>query len=325
MTSPPCVDTRCQSPTLRACGLSCGYGYLHLRDMSQWNNKLYYGDNLDILRAHVADGSVDLIYLDPPFNSQASYNVLFAEQSGEQSPAQITAFEDTWHWGQEPEHLYHETVRTTANRQLADLLQAFRSFLGTSDMMAYLTMMAPRVAELHRVLKPTGSMYLHCDPTASHYLKLVLDAVFGVSNFRNEIIWRRGRVFFHTVANQFPRNHDTIFFYSKSKENFYQPQFKPYKETTLKMYRFDDHDGKGRYRLQEVRTYGKETLARKLLAGEAVERDGKISIKQYLAQKEGNVIDTVWEDIESASYLPEKLGYPTQKPESLLERIIKAS
>jgi site-specific DNA-methyltransferase (adenine-specific) len=129
--------------------------------MQQWHNKLYFGDNLDVLRQHVADESVDLVYLDPPFNSAATYNVLFAEQTGEQSAAQITAFEDTWHWGEEAARLYHDTIRGTTNRRLAELLQAFRSFLGTSDMMAYLTMMAPRLAELYRVLKPTGSIYLH--------------------------------------------------------------------------------------------------------------------------------------------------------------------
>ena len=154
-----------------------------------WKNKLYFGDNLKILQDHIADESIDLIYLDPPFNSKATYNVLFKEKSGENSTAQITAFDDTWHWGIESEDAYHEVV--IAGGKLADLLGALRSFLGTNDMMAYLTMMAIRLKELQRVLKPTGSIYLHCDPTASHYLKLILDAVFGVSNFRNEITWKR--------------------------------------------------------------------------------------------------------------------------------------
>ena len=138
------------------------------------NNKLYFGDNLDILREHVDAESVDLIYLDPPFNSNATYNVLFREKSGEQSAAQITAFDDTWQWGMESESAYHDAV-TDGPKTLADLLQAMRSFLGQNDMMAYLTMMAQRIAELHRVLKPTGSIYLHCDPTASHYLNLLMD------------------------------------------------------------------------------------------------------------------------------------------------------
>jgi site-specific DNA-methyltransferase (adenine-specific) len=146
--------------------------------MTDWKNQLYFGDNLQILQEYVAGESVDLIYLDPPFNSNASYNVLFGEKGGEKSAAQITAFEDTWHWGMESEKEYQEVV-TTGPRKLAELLVALRSFLGQNDMMAYLTMMAPRLAELHRVLKPTGSIYLHCDPTASHYLKLLIDAVFG--------------------------------------------------------------------------------------------------------------------------------------------------
>ena len=145
-----------------------------------WKNKLYFGDNLDILREHVADESVDLIYLDPPFNSNATYNVLFQEKSGEQSAAQITAFDDTWHWGMESEFAYQDVI-TNGPDKLGRLLQAVRSFLGQNDMMAYLTMMAQRMVELHRSLKPTGSIYLHCDPTASHYLKLLLDAVLGSS------------------------------------------------------------------------------------------------------------------------------------------------
>ena len=143
-----------------------------------WHNSLFFGDNLDILREHVADESVDLIYLDPPFNSNATYNVLFRERGGEESSAQITAFDDTWHWGVESELAYREVV-TDGPSALSDMLQSMRSFLGQNDMMAYLTMMAQRMIELHRVLKQTGSIYLHCDPTASHYLKLLLDAVFG--------------------------------------------------------------------------------------------------------------------------------------------------
>ena len=156
--------------------------------MADWKNKLYFGDNLHILREQVPDECVDLIYLDPPFNSNATYNVLFKEASGEASAAQIEAFDDTWHWDIGSERAYREVV-TDGPKKLADLLQAMRSFLGQNDMMAYLTMMAQRMVELHRVLKPTGSIYLHCDPTASHYLKLAMDAVFGARNFLNEIVW----------------------------------------------------------------------------------------------------------------------------------------
>ena len=148
-------------------------------------NQLYFGDNLDILRQHVADESVDLIYLDPPFNSNATYNVLFRERSGEESAAQITAFDDTWRWGRETQLAYEELIRQHAGSKVGELLAALHTFLGQNDMMAYLTMMAQRMVELHRVLKPNGSIYLHCDPTASHYLKLLLDAVFGPANFRN--------------------------------------------------------------------------------------------------------------------------------------------
>lgn len=143
-----------------------------------WTNKLYFGDNLAIMRQHIPDESVDLIYLDPPFNSKATYNVLFAEKNGTASAAQIAAFEDTWHWGRESEETYRELV-TQGPKKLANLIQALRQFLGQNDMMAYLVMMAIRLVEMHRVLKPTGSIYLHCDPTVSHYLKLVIDAVLG--------------------------------------------------------------------------------------------------------------------------------------------------
>jgi site-specific DNA-methyltransferase (adenine-specific) len=144
-------------------------------------NKLFYGDNLDVLRRHIEQESVDLVYLDPPFNSNATYNVLFAEHSGERAAAQIKAFEDTWRWDQSAALAYQQTVELGG--RVADALRAFRTFLGESDMMAYVAMMAPRLVELRRVLKPTGSLYLHCDPTASHYLKILLDAVFGPVRF----------------------------------------------------------------------------------------------------------------------------------------------
>src|SRR6266853_3126424 len=141
-------------------------------------NALYYGDNLTVLRNTIADESADLIYLDPPFNSQASYNVLFRSTSGERSQAQIEAFEDTWHWGDEAE-LAFDGVMNGQNTDAAEMLRSMRSFLKENDVMAYLSMMAVRLLELHRVLKPTGSLYLHCDPLASHYLKVLLDAIFG--------------------------------------------------------------------------------------------------------------------------------------------------
>ena len=182
-------------------------------------NTLYYGDNLDILRQYVPDESVDLIYLDPPFNSNASYNVLFKEQSGEESPAQIKAFTDTWEWTQESERVFEQEIimNPTTPPNVKDMITAFREFIGRNAMMAYLVMMTPRLVELRRVLKPTGSIYLHCDPTASHYLKLLLDAIFGSVRFRSEINWRRTNA--HNDAKQGRRQYgnvrDTIFFYTQ--------------------------------------------------------------------------------------------------------------
>lgn len=202
---------------------------------TDWKNRLFFGDNLDILREHVADESVDLVYLDPPFNSAANYNVLFQEKGGAQSAAQITAFEDTWQWTLEAESAYRETV-TSAPERVVKIMEALRGFLGTSDMMAYLTMMTPRLMELHRVLKETGSIYLHCDPTAGHYLKLLMDSVFDVSNYRNEIIWRRYGT--HNDVGQgskfFGRVHDIILFYVKSKNHKWSQVFTPLKEEYVK-------------------------------------------------------------------------------------------
>ena len=177
-------------------------------------NALYYGDNLDVLRESIKDESVDLIYLDPPFNSNASYNVLFRAPSGEQSRAQIEAFEDSWHWNEHAERAFDEVVHS-GNTEAANMLNAMRSFLGENDMMAYLAMMAVRLIELRRVLKQTGSLYLHCDPTASHYLKIMLDLIFAPNRFVNEIIWRRA--FAHNDPNRCGRIHDTILFYAKSE------------------------------------------------------------------------------------------------------------
>ena len=161
--------------------------------MTTTPNTLYYGDNLDVLRQHVPDESVDLVYLDPPFNSNASYNVLFKERSGEESPAQIKAFTDTWDWTLESERTFEQEIILNPDTpsKVKDMVTALREFLGRNAMMSYLVMITPRLVELRRVLKPTGSIYVHCDPTASHYLKMLLDAAFGKENFRNEVIWRR--------------------------------------------------------------------------------------------------------------------------------------
>ena len=197
-------------------------------------NHLYYGDNLPVLRDHIATGSVDLVYLDPPFNSNASYNVLFRSPTGDRSAAQIEAFDDTWHWTDAAEAAFSEVLRS-GNAAAAEMLRAMRGFLGENDMMAYLAMMAVRLIELHRVLKPTGSLYLHCDPTASHYLKILLDAIFGARFYVNEIIWKRTDS--HNDAKQgakhYGRIHDSILLYSKSDDRFFNPIYKPLPEKTV--------------------------------------------------------------------------------------------
>ena len=179
-------------------------------------NRLYYGDNLEILRKEIKDESVDLIYLDPPFNSKRDYNLLFKTPKGQQSDAQITAFEDSWHWGPQAEREFFE-LQAQPNTDVAQMMQALRDFLGTNDMMAYLTMMANRLLEMQRVLKPTGSLYLHCDPTASHYLKIVLDGVFRKENYVSEIIWQRTSAK-ALMTRRLPNNHDVIFLFRKSNE-----------------------------------------------------------------------------------------------------------
>ena len=311
---------------------------------SEQSNKLYFGDNLDILRQHVANESVDLIYLDPPFNSNATYNVLFHEKSGEQSAAQITAFDDTWHWGMESESAYHDFVMD-GPKPLADLLQAMRSFLGQNDMMAYLTMMAQRLYELHRVLKQTGSIYLHCDPTASHYLKLVMDAIFGPRFFKNEIIWKRTSG--HSDAQRFGRVHDVILYYSRSDEVLWNQTYQPYDEKYVqKYYRYKDPDGRqwmsdnlsaaglqgGGYEYEwngvtRVWRLPQSRMEQLHLEGRIFyTKNGIARRKRYLDESNGLKAQDVWADIQALrSWHTERLGYPTQKPEALLERIISAS
>ena len=212
-------------------------------------NKLYYGDNLSVLRKEIASESVDLVYLDPPFNSQANYNVLFKSTSGEQSHAQIEAFEDTWHWGDQAEQAFDEVMHGP-NSDAAELLRSLRAFLKENDMMAYLTMMAVRLIELHRVFKETGSIYLHCDPTASHYLKIFMDAIFGAEMFRNEIAWKRTTT--HSDSKTWSRVADVIFFYAKGAHFTWNTPREPHSEEYLESkYRYDDGDGRV-YRLDNM-------------------------------------------------------------------------
>lgn len=274
-------------------------------------NSLYYGDNLDVLRNRddFPNDSIDLIYLDPPFNSKRNYNVLYKTPAGHESDSQITAFEDSWHWGEQAEREYLELVRQ-ANTDLSELIQALRKFLKETDMMAYLVMMANRLLELHRVLKPTGSLYLHCDPTASHYLKIVLDGMFGKENFRNEICWHysgwNGK-----LKDHFEKRHDIIFFYAKHANQLFNSYSLPWesKEEYVRVRKQKVfYDAKGReYVLSD--------------AG-----DGK-RVERYLddAMAYGKPIDDVWNIDKINNSSKESLGYPTQKPLALLERIIQAS
>ncbi|OGY40314.1 MAG: hypothetical protein A2570_03490 [Candidatus Brennerbacteria bacterium RIFOXYD1_FULL_41_16] len=267
------------------------------------NRTLFFGDNLEILREKIPDKSFDLIYLDPPFNSNRNYNVIFKEGL-QDSPAQVHAFEDSWHWTQEARDTFDYLV-TKTNEKVANLMLALEKLVGHNDMLAYLTMMTVRLIELHRVLKSTGSIYLHCDPTASHYLKIVLDTVFGKNNFQKEIIWSLETVSgFKSQANNWIRGHDTILFYSKSDNFYFSKQYLPHKSEYI--VRFKKIDSTGR-KYRDDRSGGRI---------------------QYLDETPGRMISDVWEDIMSfqqASTSSEILGYPTQKPEALLERIIKAS
>jgi len=308
-------------------------------------NKLFYGDNLTVLREHVPSNSVDLVYLDPPFNSRADYNVLFAEKDGTQSTSQITAFEDTWEWNLDAEHAYQHVVE--GGGQVADAMRAFRTFLGHSDMMAYLAMMAPRLIELKRVLKPTGSIYLHCDPTASHYLKMLMDSIFGPEAFRSEIIWKRTNT--HSDAKRWSPVSDSIFYYAIGSPTW-NPPFSPHSDDYLSVkYRYSDE--RGRYRLDNMTSpkprpnmmyewkgfpsppfgwrYSRETMA-KLDAEDRIQypksKEMRPQLKRYLESMRGVLMGNVWTDIAPInSQAQERLGYPTQKPEALLERIIEAS
>lgn len=213
--------------------------------MADWENKLFFGDNLDILQKEIDDESIDLIYLDSPFNSKATYNVLFQEHSGSDSESQIAVFEDTWHWTEQSETVFHDLLTAKETPEsVINLMQAFRSFLGTSDMMAYIAMMAPRLRELHRALKQTGSLYLHCDTTASHYLKLLLDAIFDPRNFLNEVIWKRSSA--HSDSSAMGRAHDCILLYAKDGDSFvWNPQYQAYDEEYIQSH-YSKIDAKGR-------------------------------------------------------------------------------
>ena len=312
------------------------------------NNTLFYGDNLPILREHIADESVDLTYLDPPFNSNRSYNVLFKDESGHEAESQIEAFDDTWHWNSKTEAVYDELVTITSG-EVGALIAALRQALGANQMMAYLVMMAARLVELHRVLKSTGSLYLHCDPTASHYLKIILDSIFDARNFRNEIIWQRTNV--HSDSKTWSNVSDTILFYTKSDRFTWNPQYHAHSaEYVASKYRKRDQDGR-QYTLDNMTSpnprpnmmyewkgfafplngwrYSKETMAKLDVEGRIwypSDKSKRPRLKRYLDEMPGTLLGSVWTDINPInSQAAERLGYPTQKPIELLERILLAS
>ena len=317
------------------------------------NNRLYYGDNLDILRSreYFPDECVDLIYLDPPFNSNRNYNVLFKSEAGLDSEAQITAFEDTWHWGETAEDTYRDLI-TDAPEKVSTAIEALLNLIERNQMMAYLVMMTARLVELRRVLKSTGSLYLHCDPTASHYLKIVLDAIFGVEKFRNEIVWKRTSA--HSDRSQgnvlhMGRIHDVILFYTKSEYATRNSVHTPYDEQYVNdHYKYIEDSGR-RYALNNLTApggsskgnpfyevmgvsrfwkYTEEKMNELIQQGRIVQtKPGNVPrLKYYLDEMPGVSLQDIWDDIKSLRGKPkERLGYPTQKPEALLERIIRAS
>lgn len=327
-------------------------------------NELYYGDNLDVLRRKIASESVDLCYIDPPFNSKRNYFQIYNNQ-GNEDRAQAQAFVDTWNWGDEAvegleyildiERLSPRAGETRWTEQTVELIRGLEKVLGRGSLLAYLVHMTLRIVEIHRVLKPTGSFYLHCDPTASHYLKLVLDAVFcgQGGDFRNEIAWKRkaGRGETNNEAVRFGVSQDTILFYVKSVDAPFTRQYRKNNDAYIAS-KFTHDDGDGRlYHLDnltspsfrpnliyEYKGYqppakgwavSRETMERMDAEGRIYfpkEKDKRLRRKRYLDELAGETVDSFWDDIPPInSQAQERLGYPTQKPEALLERIIKAS
>ncbi len=325
--------------------------------MPEWDDKnlLCYGDNLHFLRDSglFPDECIDLVYLDPPFNSQQSYNVLFKEAEGTPAAAQIKAFEDTWRWDQAAnEALTQVHTDPAVPAPLAELMKTFISFLRPSPMMAYLVQMAIRLVHLHRVLKPTGSLYLHCDPTASHYLKLILDAVFAPRRFMNEIIWKRTSA--HSSAKRCGPVHDVLLFYAKSEQYTWNADYQAYDPQYVEAF-FDHTDPDGNrwkrmdltgagtrrgetgqtWRGIDITSKGRhwayppselDNLDKQGRIHWPKKRGGMPRLKQYLDDMPGVPLQDVWTDIPTMHNLAaERLGYPTQKPLALLKRIIAAS
>jgi len=317
-------------------------------------NALYYGDNLPILREYIRDESVDLIYLDPPFNSNRNYNVLFKDVGSKlASPAQIEAFEDSWHWTESAQHAFEE-VALHGTDNTARLLKAMVDALGRNDVTAYLSMMAVRLIELKRVLKPTGSIYLHCDPTASHYLKVLMDSIFGARNFRNEIAWKRTNA--RSTEGRWPRIHDVLLFYSKSDQFKYSTTVVAADKAKLPhtlitgaggdSYQTYELTGPGQTSEgqsgQPWRGFDPSKMGRHW-ANTFATMDGwdklglihwpknngfprRRSATPFDEDLRSVTVGDVWTDVDRINQAAkERLGYPTQKPLALLERIIAAS
>ena len=320
-------------------------------------NLLWYGDNLNILREHIPDESVDLIYLDPPFNSNRAYNIIFKDATGKGADAQITAFDDTWGWGDRSEEHFRYLTSTLASggrvpEPLGRLVGALRGFLQTSEMMAYVVEMAVRLVELHRVLKQSGSLYLHCDPTASHYLKLVMDSIFEPEHFRSEIVWKRSSAHSDTKQGRAIHGHihDVILFYTKSDDWTWNPIYTPYDQSYVdSFYRHVEPETGRRYRLGDLTgpggaakgnpiyevmgvtrywRYTREKMDQLIAEGRVIQTaPGAVpAYKRYLDEMPGVPLQDMWTDLSPvAAQAAERLGYPTQKPLSLLERIIASS
>lgn len=308
-------------------------------------NTFYYGDNLDVLRRWIPPESVDLIYLDPPFQSGRDYNVLYSEADGSKAHAQQKAFTDTWRWDDAAARAFDEIVRSGEPVGLA--LESFERFV-PKETLAYMSMMAVRLVELHRVLKPTGSIFLHCDPTASHYLKIVLDAIFGHERFLNEVVWNRSTA--KNDPRRFGRCHDTLLYYSKGKSFTWNQEYLAFQEySILKNYTAQDPDGR-RFRLSDLTAnkpggdtdyewhgkrpykgrhwaFSRQKMDEMLAQGRIVfRRTGMPVYKRYLDEMPGVPVTDVWADIPVlASASPERVGYPTQKPLALMKRIIEAA
>ncbi len=318
--------------------------------MGNMLNKLFYGDNLEVL-GRIEDETVDLIYLDPPFNSKQNYSVTFPHYNGTPSEWPITAFTDTWRWSNESALCYDRVVEEGG--PVSDVMLIFKKFLGVNDMIAYLSMMAPRLKELHRVLKPTGSIYLHCDPTASHYIKILMDSIFGPEHFQNEIIWKRSDA--HNDAKQgarrYGRIHDTILFYTKGDKWTWNVQYTPLSENTIeKSYRHVEESTGRRYSLSDITgpggaakgnpyyeflgikrhwRYSKENMEELYRQGRIYQSKPGVVPQQirYLDESNGVSLQDIWTDINMlrGTIGKERIGYPTQKPLTLLERIILTS